>query len=54
LAQLGRFGLMLVTLAVALFIAAKMVQRHRFNVQLRMARVSAPAWPSSSMAVSVR
>jgi membrane protein DedA with SNARE-associated domain/rhodanese-related sulfurtransferase len=43
LAQLGRFGLMLVALAVALFVAAKWWQRHRFNVQLRMARVSAPA-----------
>ena len=41
LAQLGRWGLMLLALAVALFVAAKWWQRHRFNVQLRMARVSA-------------
>ena len=40
LAQLGRWGLMLVALALALFVAAKWWQRHRFNVQLRMARVS--------------
>lgn len=43
LAQLGRWGLMLLLLAVALFIAAKWWQRHRFNVQLRMARVTAPS-----------
>jgi len=43
LAQLGRWGLMLIALAAALFVAAKWWQRHRFNVQLRMARVSAPA-----------
>ncbi len=41
LARLGRWGLTLVALAVALFVAAKWWQRHRFNVQLRMARVSA-------------
>lgn len=41
LARLGRWGLMLVALAVALFVAAKWWQRHRFNRQLRMARVSA-------------
>jgi len=43
LAQLGRWGLMLVLGAIALFIAAKWWQRYRFNQQLRMARVSAPA-----------
>ena len=43
LARLGRWGLMLVALALALFVAAKWWQRHRFNVQLRMARVSAEA-----------
>jgi rhodanese-related sulfurtransferase len=43
LAQLGRFGLMLLALGVALFVSAKWWQRHRFNVQLRMARVSASA-----------
>ena len=42
LAQLGRWGLMLIALAIALFIAAKWWQRYRFNKQLRMARVSAP------------
>jgi rhodanese-related sulfurtransferase len=40
LAQLGKWGLILLALAAALFIAAKWWQRHRFNVQLRMARVS--------------
>ncbi len=40
LAQFGKWGLMLLALAIALFIAAKWWQRHRFNVQLRMARVS--------------
>ena len=40
LAQFGKWGLMLLALAAALFIAAKWWQRHRFNVQLRMARVS--------------
>jgi len=40
LEQLGRWGLMLVALALALFVAAKWWQRHRFNMQLRMARVS--------------
>ena len=43
LARLGRWGLLLVALAVALFVAAKWWQRHRFNRQLQMARVSAPA-----------
>ena len=43
LARLGRWGLMLVALAVALFVAAKWWQRYRFNRQLRMARVSPAA-----------
>ena len=43
LAQLGKWGLILLALAVALFVAAKWWQRHRFNVQLRMARVSVDA-----------
>jgi membrane protein DedA with SNARE-associated domain/rhodanese-related sulfurtransferase len=43
LARLGHWGLMLVAVAVALFVAWKWWQRHRFNVQLRMARVSAEA-----------
>jgi membrane protein DedA with SNARE-associated domain/rhodanese-related sulfurtransferase len=43
LAQLGLWGLILIALAVALFVAAKWWQRHRFDKQLRMARVSAPA-----------
>lgn len=42
LAQLGRWGLIVIAVFVALFIAAKWWQRHRFNVKLRMARVSAP------------
>lgn len=43
LARLGHWGLMLVAVAVALFVTWKWWQRHRFNVQLRMARVSAEA-----------
>lgn len=43
LAEFGKWGLMLLALAAALFIAAKWWQRHRFNVQLRMARVSVDA-----------
>ena len=43
LAQLGRWGLMLIALILALFVAAKWWQRHRFNMQLRMARVSPAA-----------
>ena len=43
LARLGRWGLMLVALAAVLFVAAKWWQRHRFNVQLRMARVTPAA-----------
>ena len=40
LAQFGQWGLMLIALVIALFITAKWWQRHRFNVQLRMARLS--------------
>jgi membrane protein DedA with SNARE-associated domain/rhodanese-related sulfurtransferase len=40
LSQLGRWGLIVLALAVVLFIAAKWWQRHRFNVQLQMARLS--------------
>ncbi len=40
LAQFGQWGLMFIALVIALFIAAKWWQRHRFNVQLRMARLS--------------
>jgi len=40
LARLGRWGLMLVAFALTLFVAFKWWQRHRFNRQLRMARVS--------------
>lgn len=43
LAEFGKWGLMLLALAAALFVAAKWWQRHRFNVQLRMARVSVEA-----------
>ena len=43
LARLGQWGLILLAVAIALFVAAKWWQRHRFNVQLRMARVSAAA-----------
>ena len=43
LSRLGSWGLILLAVAVALFIAAKWWQRHRFNVQLRMARVSVDA-----------
>lgn len=40
LAEFGQWGLMFIALVIALFIAAKWWQRHRFNVQLRMARLS--------------
>ena len=43
LARLGQWGLILLAVTIALFVAAKWWQRHRFNVQLRMARVSAAA-----------
>ncbi len=43
LARLGRWGLILIALALTLFVAVKWWQRHRFNVQLRMARVSPAA-----------
>ena len=40
LAELGKWGLMLLALATALYVTWKWWQRHRFNMQLRMARVS--------------
>ena len=40
LAQFGKWGLVTIAVAVGLFVAAKWWQRHRFNKQLRMARVS--------------
>lgn len=40
LAQFGQWGLTFVALVIALFITAKWWQRHRFNAQLRMARLS--------------
>ena len=40
LAQFGQWGLMVIALVIALFIAAKWWQRHRFNIQLQMARLS--------------
>ena len=43
LARLGHWGLIVLALAVALFIAVKWWRRHRFNVQLRMARMSVDA-----------
>lgn len=43
LSRLGGWGLLLLAIAVALFVAAKWWRRHRFNVQLRMARVSVQA-----------
>ncbi len=43
LAQFGEWGLMLLALAVAVFVAFKWWQRWRFNRQLQMARVSAAA-----------
>ncbi len=43
LAQFGQWGLMLLAAVIALFVAAKWWQRHRFNVQLRMARLSVDA-----------
>ncbi|HWH83548.1 MAG TPA: rhodanese-like domain-containing protein [Burkholderiaceae bacterium] len=43
LARFGQWGLIVLAVAIALFVAAKWWQRHRFNVQLRMARVSVEA-----------
>ena len=43
LAELGKWGLMLLAVATALYVTWKWWQRHRFNVQLRMARVSVDA-----------
>lgn len=40
LAQLGRWGLLLLLAAIAVFVASKWWQRHRFNLQLRMARLT--------------
>ncbi|MDE2297098.1 MAG: VTT domain-containing protein [Burkholderiales bacterium] len=40
LAELGKWGLTLLAVATALYVTWKWWQRHRFNVQLRMARVS--------------
>jgi membrane protein DedA with SNARE-associated domain/rhodanese-related sulfurtransferase len=40
LAQLGKWGLLLLALTIAAFIAGKWWQRRRFNKQLQMARVS--------------
>jgi membrane protein DedA with SNARE-associated domain/rhodanese-related sulfurtransferase len=43
LAQFGKWGLMLLALAIAAFVANKWWQRYRFNRQLQMARVSVDA-----------
>ena len=43
LQQFGRWGLLLLAVAVAMFVAANWCQRQRFNRQLRMARVSVDA-----------
>ena len=40
IAQFGRWGLTFLAVGVALFVAAKWWQRHRFNLQLKMARLS--------------
>jgi membrane protein DedA with SNARE-associated domain/rhodanese-related sulfurtransferase len=40
LGRLGRWGLMLIVAAIALYVANKWWQRYRFNRQLRMDRVS--------------
>ena len=40
LAELGKWGLVLLLIAATLFIARRWWQRHRFQQQLRMARVS--------------
>jgi membrane protein DedA with SNARE-associated domain/rhodanese-related sulfurtransferase len=39
-ARLGEWGLIVITIAIAVFVATKWWQRHRFNQQLLMARVS--------------
>jgi membrane protein DedA with SNARE-associated domain/rhodanese-related sulfurtransferase len=40
LAQLGKWGVLLLALVIAAFISGKWWQRHRFNQQLKMSRVS--------------
>lgn len=40
IAQFGQWGLLLIAFVIALFIAAKWWQRHRFNLQLKMTRLS--------------
>jgi len=40
LARFGEWGLMLLAVAIAMFVAAKWWQRYRFNQQLKMARLS--------------
>jgi len=40
LAQLGRYGMMLVAIALAIFVASKWWQRRRFRRSLEMARIS--------------
>ena len=40
LSRFGQWGLILLAIAIALFVAAKWWQRHRFNQQLKMARLS--------------
>lgn len=42
LTQLGRWGAMLAAVALAAFVASKWWQRHRFNQQIRMDRISVP------------
>lgn len=43
LEQMGRWGLVLVAAALALFIAVKAFRRQRFHARLRMDRISVPA-----------
>jgi len=40
LTRFGEWGLMLLSVAIAIFVALKWWQRHRFNQQLKMARLS--------------
>jgi membrane protein DedA with SNARE-associated domain/rhodanese-related sulfurtransferase len=43
LGALGRWGLMLLAIAVVVFVGTKWWQRHRFNQQMQMPRLTAPA-----------
>lgn len=47
LAQFGKWGAVLLAIVVTMFVAVRWWQRHRFNLQLRMPRVSVDALAAS-------